>query len=107
MAPPRIGGVWGVVPPASTSRAAATTAWPRLIPPSLQGTRECSRTRKPRASSRLTVACSSSEVLEHAAGQRHRAQAVPVTHGQAARLDQRGDAVVETSRDDRGGNAET
>jgi hypothetical protein len=45
------------------------------------------------------------EVLEHAAGQRHRVQAVPISHRGAARLDQRGDAVVEASRDDRGGNA--
>jgi len=43
-------------------------------------------------------------ILENPAGQRHRAQAVPVTHGQATRFDQRGNAVVETSRDDRGGD---
>ena len=99
--PPGAGGLGGSSPRLAESRAAATTAWPRLIPPSLQGTRECTRTRKPRASSRPTVACSSSEVLEHPAGQRHRAQAVPVAQSQAARLDQRGDAVVEASRDDR------
>ena len=32
-------------------RAAATTAWPRLMPPSLHGTRECVSTVKPSASS--------------------------------------------------------
>ncbi len=42
-------------------------------------------------------------VLEHAAGQRDRAQSVPFPRQQAARLDQRGHAVVETSRDDRAG----
>jgi hypothetical protein len=36
------------------------TAWPRLMPPSLQGTRECTSTRNPRASRWLTVRCRSS-----------------------------------------------
>ena len=35
------------------------------------------------------------QVLEHAAGQRHCAQVVTLAHEDAARLDQRGHAVVE------------
>jgi hypothetical protein len=43
-------------------------------------------------------------VLEHPAGQRHRAEPVPIAQEQAARLDHRGHAVMEVGRDDWGGN---
>ena len=60
------------------SRAAATTAWPRLIPPSLQGTPECSRTRKPRASRRA-------DGRPAAAGSGTRRRTAPPCPGRAAR----------------------
>jgi hypothetical protein len=44
-------------------------------------------------------------VLEHAAGQGDRTQAMLVAQVQATRLDQGGDAVVEAGGDDRGGDA--
>jgi hypothetical protein len=44
-------------------------------------------------------------VLEDAAGQGDRAQAMLVAQEQAARLDQGGDAVVEAGGDEGGGNA--
>ena len=45
------------------------------------------------------------QVLEHAAGERHRAQAVAFAQPQAARFDQGGDAVVKTGGDEGGGDA--
>jgi hypothetical protein len=43
-------------------------------------------------------------VLEHAAGQGHRAQPCPLAGHDAARLDQRGHAMVEAGRDDPSGD---
>ena len=62
--------------PGLPATAAATTAWPRLIPPSLHGTRECTSTSNPHASSRPATAVQQQQVLEHPAGQGHRAQAM-------------------------------
>ncbi len=51
---------------------AATATWPRLMPPSLHGIRECTSTRRPAAESRLAHLAEQAEVLEHAAGERDR-----------------------------------
>src|SRR5690606_16838112 len=48
------------VGPLHRIRAAATAAWPRLMPPSLVGTRECVSTRNPAPSRPATAVASSS-----------------------------------------------
>ncbi len=80
------------------------TAWPRLMPPSLHGTREWVRTRKPRGLQAGRGGIQQEHVLEHAAGQGHRVQAVALAQQEAAGLDGGRDPVVEAGGDDGGTN---
>ena len=88
---------------ASRSRDAATTAWPRLIPPSLQGTRRCVSTRKPAACQPARRPGSA------AAGSGTPRRTAPPCPGRSASRSvtqassmSAGDAVVEPRRDDPG-----
>ena len=85
----------------SRSRAPATAAWPRLMPPSLHGTRRCTRTRKPASVSLVTTWLVSSRFWNTPPDSATTAR--PVCSRSRAQTvgDRGGDTVVEPRGDDR------